>query len=177
MLRRRSGVVNVPEWEKRDGKAGPIALALMRMNLTILDELGIPPQDFDQVPALAAKHEDMAGVGIVGQGGLHQPGQTVEENRRLSNHPVQATFRTPLTRIPRYGCSSESAHAKLVSKLLLVLCLIVRVPIGHNRLLGAVVGACTGVGHGNGFAPRYEEAARRPLAEPWETVWLSWPSS
>lgn len=36
-------LVNVLEREKRDGKAGRIALALMRMNLVILDELGYLP--------------------------------------------------------------------------------------------------------------------------------------
>ena len=36
-------LVNVLEREKRDGKAGRIALALMRMDLVILDELGYLP--------------------------------------------------------------------------------------------------------------------------------------
>lgn len=36
-------LVNVLEREKRDGKAGRIALALMRMDLVILDELGFLP--------------------------------------------------------------------------------------------------------------------------------------
>ena len=36
-------LVNVLEQEKRDGKAGRIALALMRMDLVILDELGYLP--------------------------------------------------------------------------------------------------------------------------------------
>lgn len=36
-------LVNVLEKEKRDGKAGRIALALMRMDLVILDELGYLP--------------------------------------------------------------------------------------------------------------------------------------
>jgi DNA replication protein DnaC len=40
-------LVNVLEKEKRDGKAGRIALSLMRMNLVILDELGYLP--FSQV--------------------------------------------------------------------------------------------------------------------------------
>jgi len=36
-------LVNVLEKEKRDGKAGRIALSLMRMDLVILDELGYLP--------------------------------------------------------------------------------------------------------------------------------------
>ena len=40
-------LVNVLEKEKRDGKAGRIALSLMRMDLVILDELGYLP--FSQV--------------------------------------------------------------------------------------------------------------------------------
>ena len=36
-------LVNMLEREKRDGKAGRIALALMRMDLVILDELGYLP--------------------------------------------------------------------------------------------------------------------------------------
>jgi DNA replication protein DnaC len=36
-------LVNVLEKEKRDGKAGRTAQALMRMDLIILDELGHPP--------------------------------------------------------------------------------------------------------------------------------------
>jgi DNA replication protein DnaC len=36
-------LVNVLEREKRDGKAGRIALTLMRMDLIILDELGYLP--------------------------------------------------------------------------------------------------------------------------------------
>ena len=36
-------LVNLLEKEKRDGKAGRIALALMRMDLVILDELGYLP--------------------------------------------------------------------------------------------------------------------------------------
>ena len=36
-------LVNVLEREKRDGKAGRIALSLMRMDLVILDELGYLP--------------------------------------------------------------------------------------------------------------------------------------
>jgi len=36
-------LVNLLEKEKRDGKAGRIALSLMRMDLIILDELGYLP--------------------------------------------------------------------------------------------------------------------------------------
>jgi DNA replication protein DnaC len=43
LLHRRPGLVKVLEREKRDGKAGTLALSLLRMGLVILDELGYLP--------------------------------------------------------------------------------------------------------------------------------------
>ena len=44
-------LVNELEKEKREGKAGRIAQALMRMDLVILDELGYPPKQKRKTPA------------------------------------------------------------------------------------------------------------------------------
>jgi len=46
----RVGLVNEMEKEKREGKAGRIALALMRMDLVVLDELGFWPSSRPVVP-------------------------------------------------------------------------------------------------------------------------------